>query len=242
MPKTHSVSNDIAVISTPPQSPPYHKKISSRSDGSSRTKRSVHISEKPITDRPTRQSVHRTTSRLKILDTEELRSHLTHNKEMLSALKRIDMGFTTIDIANLRELLSTTPGLKELNIWYCHNILPNAISRLPTTLFASLENIDFSFNLITNRDIQAVLPATPMLKELGLYGCKLITEGVFSTLAENSLPFLTTASLGALPLKMSDIQDLLRAAPNITELTLRNCPYLQTLTDENFPQHIKIRW
>lgn len=246
MPEANNISSDVSLKSgeqTPiPRSPSYNKKrISSKTNGSSRTRKSLNISEKSITESITTRSVHQRALTLKVNDREELRSQLALNRDKFSNLTTIDMSWTDIKIGDLKNLLEATPRLKRLDIWHCEDISAGDLSKLPPTLFNSLQNIEISFTLISNKDIQTLLPATPKLKDINLWYCKNLKQGAFSTLTRNSLPFLTIARLGALQLKVSDIQDLLKAAPNLTQIHLRNCPYLNNI-EKLLPEHINVVW
>lgn len=199
--------------------------------------------EKPVTKRKSNPVTgpFKTKSSVRVDSRNDLAYHLNANKERLLYIEEIDMSWTNIEGADLEKLLRAMPLLKGLDIWHCENIKSGTLVKLPRHLFTTLKKVDLSFTLVTNKDIQTLLQAAPHLIHIDLWACQKITEGVFSELKPDSLSALKTARLGTLKIKISDIHDLIRAAPKLTEIHLTDCPYITKSDLETIPEHIAIK-
>lgn len=244
MPKITDVTAEAAAQSKPPQSPHHQERKVQNSTNTAHRKprRSFSVSEIPVTGRIKRAPSQKTQQivSLTIPDRETLIKLITRNPEMLSTLSMIDMSWTNITTADLIKLLETIPNLKNLIIWHCESL--QSLYRVPATLLMSLEKIDLSFTPISSRDVQTLLSATPHLRHIDLWYCQNIKEGALSKLPADSLLFLLIARLGALKLKMPDIQTLVEAAPHLTEINLTDCPYITKGDLQTIPEQIKVIW
>lgn len=218
------------VIKTEPHTPRWPRRTSS-------------VSEIPVIQRQTKSAPRQINAKtsIRIDNRDDLSYHLKANKERLLYIKKLDMNWTNIEKDDLENLLRAMPLLQELDIWHCQNIKAGTFTKLPSDLFGSLEKIDLSFTHASNKDIQALLEAATHLINIDLLFCQKIRDSVFTTLKPNSLQALKTAKLGALKIKISDIHDLIRAAPNLTEIHLTDCPYITTSDLETIPAHITIK-
>ena len=97
---------------------------------------------------------------------------LTITTSQLTGLESIEMSYVSIDPADLSWILTKTPNLRKLYLWYCNNL--SGTLNLEGTDLSNLEEFHLSGSSITAESLTTLLSKATQLKKIDLVHCNLL--------------------------------------------------------------------
>jgi hypothetical protein len=142
------------------------------------------------------------------------------NPENLRCLSKLVTHCHTLDTKTLsQELLSNAKNLENLHLMQCNDL--SALDSLKPGELKQLKRIDLSYNSVSNSNLVHILQAAPNLCNICLDFCEAFSEENIH-LAAGSLPYVNTLSLESSPITATNLEQLLKATPNLSALKIGN--------------------